>query len=153
MMEPVVILLWVSGGVVFLVLVGLGLRVNDLRSRLDALPKDEAEIISMMQRIDADSEELAKWSNNADARIRRLEELMPDTLTQSSVVRYDAFPDLRGRLSRGVAVLDDAGNGFVLTVMVNRDESRFFLKGVTNGVGDEPLSPEEKSAVEAAGRG
>ena len=152
-MEPLEVTLWVVGGVVALALIALALRVNNLRNRLDAVPKDEAETISMLQRIDADSEELSRWSNNAEERLRRLEDIIPDTLTQSSLIRYDAFPDLRGHLSRSVCVMDGQGNGFVLTVLVNRDDSRFFLKGVTNGVGDEPLSPEEKSAVEAAGGG
>ena len=152
-MEPLVVTLWVAGGTVVLVLIALALRVNDLRTRLDAVPKDEAETISLLQRIDVDSEEQSRWSNNAEERLRRLEDMMPDALTQSSLIRYDAFPDLRGRLSRSVCVMDERGNGFVLTVLVNRDDNRFFLKGITNGVGDEPLSPEEKSAVEAAGRG
>lgn len=152
-MEIVEILLWLAGGVVFLVLIALALRVSDLRGRLEALPKDEAEIVTMLQRIDADSEDLSRWSNNAEERLRRIEDMLPATLSQSSIVRYDAFPDLRGRLSRSVSVLDANGDGFVFTVLMNRDESRFFLKGVTNGVGDEPLSPEEKSAVEAARQG
>jgi len=145
-------ILWVTTGVIFLVLLTLLLRVADLKKRLEALPKDEADIVSMLQRIDADAEDLSRWSNNADDRLRLVEDAMPTTLTHSALIRYDAFPDLRGNLSRSIAVLDGAGTGFVLTVLVNRDDSRFFLKGVTRGVGDEPLSPEENSAVEAANR-
>lgn len=145
-------ILWVTTAIVFLVLLTLLLRVQDLKRRLDALPKDEAEIVSMLQRIDADAEDLSRWSNNVEDRLRLVEDAMPATLAHSSIIRYDAFPDLRGQLSRSVAVLDGAGSGFVLTVLVNRDDNRFFLKGVTRGVGDEPLSPEENSAVEAARR-
>ncbi len=144
--------LWVVAGVIALVLLSLFLRVADLKKRLEALPSDEAEIVSMLQRIDGDAEDLARWSNNAEDRLRAIEDGLPATLTHSALVRYDAFPDLRGRLSRSIAMLDGNGNGFVLTVLANRDDSRFYLKGVTNGVGDEPLSPEENSAVEAARR-
>ena len=147
------VLLWVVAGFIFLLLLTSLLRISDLRHRLDALPKDEADIVSMLQRIDADAEGLSRWSNNAEERLRRLEDLMPATLARSSVVRYDAFPDVRGKLSRSVAVLDEIGNGFVLTVLANRDDNRFFLKGVTEGRGDEPLSPEENSAVEDALQG
>jgi hypothetical protein len=147
------ILLWAAGGVVFLVLLALALRLADLRSRLNALPKGESDIVTMLQRVDADAEDFSKWSNNAEERLRRLEDLMPDTLSQSGLIRYDAFPGLRGTLSRSVALLDAGGNGFVLTVLVNRDDNRFFVKSVTGGRGDEPLSPEEKSAVEAAQQG
>ena len=147
------ILLFAAGGIVFLVLIALTLRVADLRSRLNALPRAETDMVQLLARIDGDTEDIAKWSQNAEERLQRIEDMMPDTLVQSSLVRYDAFPDLRGRLSRSVAVLDERGNGFVLTLLINRDDSRFFLKGVTSGVGDEPLSPEEKEAIEKARQG
>lgn len=151
-MEISLAILWVVAGVIALLLLTLFLRMADLKKRLEALPSDEAEIVSMLQRIDGDAEDLARWSNNAEQRLRAIEDGMPATLTHSALVRYDAFPDLRGRLSRSIAVMDGNGNGFVLTVLANRDDSRFYLKGITNGVGDEPLSPEENSAVEAARR-
>ena len=144
------ILLFAAGGIVFLVLIALTLRVADLRARLNALPKAEMDMVEMLGRIDADTVDIAKWSQNAEERLQRIEDLMPATLMQSSLIRYDAFPDLRGRLSRSVAVLDERGNGFVLTLLINRDDSRFFLKAVTGGVGDEPLSPEEKEAIDKA---
>lgn len=147
------VILWVTAGAILLLILTVLLRVSDLGQRLAALPKDEADIVAMLQRIDADAGDLSRWSNNAEDRLRRIEDLMPTTLAQSAIRRYDAFPDLRGNLSRSVAVVDERGNGFVLTVLVNRDDNRFFLKGVTDGQGDEPLSPEENSAVEAAMHG
>lgn len=152
-MDPTALLLYAAGGVGFLALLALALRVSDLRKRLDALPTDEADVVAMLQRVDADAADLSKWSNNAEERLRRLEDVIPDTLTHSGLIRYDAFPDLRGMLSRSVALLDEQGNGVVMTVLVNRDDSRHFIKGVTRGQGDEPLSPEEKAAIEAAQQG
>ena len=142
-------ILWVVIGLTLLVLLAVLLRLGDLRRRLDALPKDEAEIVTMLQRIDADAAEMSRWSNNAEERLRSVEDHLPELLSGAMVIRYDAFPDLRGNLSRSVALLDEAGTGLVLTVLVNRDDSRFFLKAVTDGKGEEPLSPEEKSAVDA----
>lgn len=66
------------------------------------------------------------------------------------IVRYDAFNDTGGRLSWSVALLDDAGDGVVLTSIHGRSEARSYAKGVTGWASDQPLSPEEDSAVAAA---
>ncbi|MCB0916111.1 MAG: DUF4446 family protein [Actinobacteria bacterium] len=67
-------------------------------------------------------------------------------LRHVSVIRYDAFRDVTGRQSFTAAILDDNGDGIVITSLHSRSESRTLLKGVTNGRA-EGLSPEEKLAV------
>jgi len=72
-------------------------------------------------------------------------------LRHVSVVRYDAFGDQGGQLSFSVALLDDAGDGLVLTSLNGRTETRTYAKGVSAGGGDQGLSPEETQAVQRAG--
>ena len=45
-------------------------------------------------------------------------------LSRVAVVRYDAFGDLAGALSFSAALLDDAGNGLVLSSINGRSETR-----------------------------
>jgi len=71
-------------------------------------------------------------------------------LTRVAVVRYDAFGDLAGALSFSAALLDDAGDGLVLSSINGRSETRTYAKGVRAGVGEAPLSPEEQDAVAQA---
>ena len=71
-------------------------------------------------------------------------------LTRVAVVRYDAFGDLAGALSFSAALLDDAGNGLVLSSINGRSETRTYAKGVTGGDSDAPLSPEEREAIAEA---
>lgn len=70
-------------------------------------------------------------------------------LRHVSVVRYDAFGDVSGRQSFSAAILDDSGDGLVITSLHSRTESRTLLKGITAGAG-EGLSPEEQEAVDYA---
>ena len=67
-----------------------------------------------------------------------------------SVVRYDAFGDMGGRFSFSAAMLDDKGDGIVLTSIHGRSETRTYIKGLTAGNGDIELSPEELQAVHDA---
>ncbi len=71
-------------------------------------------------------------------------------LQHLSVVRYDAFPDVGGQLSWSLAVLDDHGDGTVLTAIHGRNEARSYAKTIREWSCDQPLSPEEEQAVERA---
>lgn len=75
---------------------------------------------------------------------------LADAVRHVAVVRYDAFPDLGGRLSFSVALLDDGADGVVLTTINGRTETRSYAKGVRAGGSDHALSPEERQAIEAA---
>jgi hypothetical protein len=70
-----------------------------------------------------------------------------DALRHLAVVRYDAFGDMGGRLSWSLALLDDGGDGVVLTSIHGRSEARTYAKNVTAWVCDQPTSPEEEEAL------
>src|SRR5436305_5400931 len=72
---------------------------------------------------------------------------LSDALRHVAVVRYDAFGDMGGRLSFSAALLDDAGDGIVLTSINGRSETRTYAKGVKGGDSDHSLSPEEQQAI------
>ena len=72
---------------------------------------------------------------------------LADAIRHVAVVRYDAFGDLGGRLSFSAAMLDDGGDGLVMTSIHGRSETRLYIKGVQSGGNATPLSPEEQQAV------
>jgi hypothetical protein len=77
---------------------------------------------------------------------------LSDALRHVAVVRYDAFGDMGGRLSFSAALLDDAGDGIVLTSINGRSETRTYAKGVKGGTSGHSLSPEEEQAIGFATR-
>ncbi len=76
-----------------------------------------------------------------------------DSLRHVAVVRYDAFGDMGGRLSFSAALLDDGGDGLVLTSINGRSETRTYAKGVKDGQSEQSLSPEEEQSIGYARRG
>ena len=74
------------------------------------------------------------------------------SLRHVAVVRYDAFRDISGRSSFSIALLDDSGDGVIMTSLHGRSETQFIAKGITGGSSDS-LSPEETQAVEYALKG
>lgn len=76
---------------------------------------------------------------------------LADAIRHVAVVRYDAFQDLAGRMSFSAAMLDDAGDGLVISALNGRSETRSYAKGVKNGEAVAgSFSPEEQEAVEKA---
>ena len=73
-------------------------------------------------------------------------------LRHLGIVRYDAFNDVGGRLSWSVALLDDRGDGVVLTAIHGRSEARSYAKSIAGWRCEQPLSPEEEDAVSSAKR-
>ena len=73
-----------------------------------------------------------------------------DTLRHLAVVRYDAFGDMGGRLSWSLALLDDGGNGVVLTSIHGRSEARTYAKNITDWKCEQQISPEEEEAIAVA---
>jgi hypothetical protein len=70
-----------------------------------------------------------------------------DALRHLAVVRYDAFGDMGGHLSWSLALLDDSGNGVVLTSIHGRSEARTYAKNIASWSCDQAMSPEEEEAV------
>ncbi|HEX4472476.1 MAG TPA: DUF4446 family protein [Nocardioides sp.] len=70
-----------------------------------------------------------------------------DALRHLAVVRYDAFGDMGGRLSWSLALLDDAGDGVVLTSIHGRSDARTYAKSISSWSCEQQLSPEEDEAI------
>ena len=96
---------------------------------IDALPED---VLGLRQ-------EVAALRAEAAGAIRHL-----------GIVRYDAFGDVGGRLSWSLALLDDGGNGVVMTAIHGRSEARSYAKSIAGWSCDQPMSPEEQEAVGSA---
>ncbi len=86
-------------------------------------------------------------SDEVTAAIQGLRADVATSLRHLAVVRYDAFGDMGGHLSWSMALLDDGGDGVVLTSIHGRSDSRTYAKNVTNWTANQQLSPEEEEAI------
>ncbi len=67
-----------------------------------------------------------------------------------SIVKYDAFKEMGGKLSFSMAMLDDKNNGFILTSVHTREGCYTYVKEIIKGESFVVLSEEERSALEEA---
>jgi len=143
-----------AGGVGLLVALFAHLRLRKLRRNLDILQAgDDAEsfLSSAAKQVELVARLRAELSA-VEGRMQRLRLDVADALRHVAVVRYDAFRDMGGRMSFSAALLDDAGDGLVISAIHGRTETRSYAKGVKGGASDQQLSPEERQAIAFATR-
>jgi hypothetical protein len=130
----------------------LAIHVNRLNHKLVAVTID-GDIFDALRRVDADLAKLEEVVAAMRPVVQSLHERMPGAIRYAAVVAYDATDDQAGNLSRSIALLNERGDGLVLTVLSGRTETFFFCKMVRAGRGTEALSPEEEQAVARARAG
>lgn len=89
----------------------------------------------------------------ARVQLARTADDVAQSLRHVSVVRYDAFGDLSGQLSFSAAILDDHGDGLVITSVHALGESRTYAKAVIEGLSHITLTAQEQQALAAAHNG
>lgn len=86
-------------------------------------------------------------SDQVAAEIDAIRADLSSSLRHLAVVRYDAFGDMGGHLSWSMALLDDSGDGVVMTSIHGRSDSRTYAKNVASWTANQQLSPEEEEAI------
>ena len=102
--------------------------------------------VSLQGRID----DLHRAVDEVAAGLARVDRRVDGTVTNTSIVRYDAYEDTGGHQSASLAVLDSQRTGVVVTAIQGRDYARIYMKEVERGHPSVALSPEEQEAVERA---
>ncbi len=71
-------------------------------------------------------------------------------LKRIGLVRFDAFEGIAGQQSYSLCVLDDKGNGVLLSNLVGRDFSRSYAIEISAGQAPRKLGEEESRALHLA---
>jgi hypothetical protein len=82
--------------------------------------------------------------------LSRVDRRVDGAVTNTAVVRYDAYEGTGGQQSASVALLDATRTGAVVTAIQGRDYARIYVKDIDRGRSSVALSPEEQEAVERA---
>ena len=137
---------------VMVLVLWLAFEVTRLKRRIAAVP-EEGGVIEAIRRLDTDLGEAEKAIADMAPRLKSVEATLPMAIQHTAVISYDAYGDIAGNLSRSIALINGHGDGVVVSLLVGRDETRWFTKMVRGGRGAEPLSPEEQAALgKALGR-
>jgi hypothetical protein len=123
-------------------------RVRDAqRSLLGGGRRDLVDFaVSLQGRVD----DLHGAVDEVAAGLARVDRRIDGTVTNTAIVRYDAYEDTGGHQSASLALLDSARTGVIVTAIQGRDYARIYMKELDRGRAAVALSPEEQEAVERA---
>jgi hypothetical protein len=102
--------------------------------------------VSLQGRVD----DLHRAVDEVAAGLSRVDRRVDGAVSNTAVVRYDAYEGTGGQQSASVALLDATRTGTVITAIQGRDYARIYVKDLDRGRSSVALSPEEQEAVDRA---
>lgn len=139
-------------GVLALLLLLVALRLRSLRRRHERAFGDaeDEQVVELLGQHADGVRGLRAELGDLELRAAELRDLVRGTVSKVGLVRYDAFEDMGGALSFSAALLDERGDGIVLSAINGRTETRCYAKPIAAASSEHNLSGEERAAVDAA---
>jgi hypothetical protein len=120
------------------------------RSQQVMLGSGKDDLVDFAVSLQARIDDLHRAVDEIAAGLARVDRRVDDSLSKTSIVRYDAYEGTGGHQSASLAFLDAARSGIVLSAIQGRDYARIYMKELDHGRASVALSPEEEEAIERA---
>jgi hypothetical protein len=120
-------------------------RVNSLLFGKNGISLEESitNLIAKVENMDKTIGSHKDALNFIDTRVKK-------SIRGYSLVKYNAYSDNGGEQSFASGLLDESKNGYVLSVIVNRNHVGVYAKNIIKGNPETPLTEEENQALEEA---
>ena len=129
----------------------LARRVRRLRSgQQTLLAGGRRDLVDFAVSLQGRVDDLHRAVDEVASGLSRVDRRVDGAVTNTSVVRYDAYEEASGAQSASFAFLDATRTGTVVTSIQGRDYARIYVKELERGTCSVALSPEEQEAVERA---
>lgn len=125
-------------------------RFQKARKQVGATVAGDPELFDVITKALEDIEGLTAGQERSALAIKRNRGLIGAAPRHIGLVRFDAFPEVGGRLSFSLALLNDEGEGIVLSAISGRDDSRIYAKPIVGRKSEFALSGEEEEAIRRA---
>jgi hypothetical protein len=126
-------------------------RVRAMRvGQLVLLGGGKADFVDFAVSLQGRIDDLHRAVDEVAAGLARVDRRIDTCLSNTSLVRYDAYDGAGGHQSTSLALLDGGRSGLVLSAIQGRDYARIYVKELEGGKTVVALSPEESEAVERA---
>ena len=114
----------------------LGKKAKDLEDTIIALENDISQLKKAKESMEKD---IATMNVKLKKSIRGL-----------NTIRFNPFPDQGSNQSFAIGMLNEEGDGLVISSLYSRERMSVFAKPVKNGRSEYELTTEEKEALEKA---
>ena len=141
----------VAAGIALVVALGLWRRISRVAATQSVvLGQGSADLLEFAVSLQGRVDDLYRAVDEVAAGLSRVDRRVDGAVSNTAVVRYDAYEGTGGQQSASVALLDATRTGTVLTAIQGRDYARIYVKDLDRGRSSVALSPEEQEAVDRA---
>jgi hypothetical protein len=141
----------VAAGLALLLALAFYLKLRRVRkAQIVLLGTGKDDLVDFAVSLQTRMDDLHRAVDEIAAGLARLDKRIDGCLSQTSIVRYDAYEDAGGHQSASLAFLDAGRSGVVVSAIQGRDYARIYVKELDRGRPSVALSPEEQEAVERA---
>ena len=141
----------VVAGLAFVAALGVWRRLWRLQSaQTVVLGSGRQDLLDFAVALQGRIDDLHRAVDEVAAGLSRVDRRMDGSVTNTAVVRYDAYEGTGGQQSASLALLDSTRTGTIVTAIQGRDYARIYVKDLDRGRSSVALSPEEQEAVERA---
>jgi hypothetical protein len=141
----------VAAGIALVVALGLWRRTSRLAAAQSVvLGQGSADLLEFAVSLQGRVDDLHRAVDEVAAGLSRVDRRVDGAVSNTAVVRYDAYEGTGGQQSASVALLDATRTGTVVTAIQGRDYARIYVKDLDRGRSAVALSPEEQEAVDRA---
>ena len=112
--------------------------------------KKAADLEDVLTTLIKDLESLQKSKNKIETDINNIENRLKKSIRGLSTVRFNPFKDSGGNQSFAIAMLNEEGDGVIVSSLYSRERMSVFAKPVKNHASEYDLTNEERDALSKA---
>jgi hypothetical protein len=143
-----IILFYIISGIVVLILLWIlmiEIRLNKIFAGTKARNLEEMIVIVGKKINQIEEKEI-----EIDKHLIKVDERLNKSIRNIETIRFNPFIDAGSNQSFAIALMNDEGNGVVMSSLYARDRMSIFAKPITKGKSEFELSSEEKEVLDKA---
>ncbi len=102
---------------------------------------------SLIAEVTKKTKELEEERKKTELQISSIDKRLAQSIRNIETVRFNPFPQAGGNQSFAISLLNDEGNGVVISSLYARDRTSLFAKPIKAGQSEFELTKEEKSVL------
>jgi uncharacterized protein YlxW (UPF0749 family) len=143
--------------ITFFVLIGIvalvgivWMIITEKRLKRFFLGKKAKDLEDTIVMLEQEITKLNNAKNNFEKDISLINTKVKKSIRGLETVRFNPFPDQGSNQSFAIGMLDEEGDGLVISSLYSRERMSIFAKPIKAGISEYELSAEEKEALKKA---
>ena len=134
----------------FIILGSVWVVITEKRLKRFFLGKKAKDLEDTIITLEDNIKKLNIAKENAEKEIEKINAKLKKSIRGLETIRFNPFPDQGSNQSFAIGMLNEDGDGLVMSSLYSRERMSVFAKPIKNGKSDYELSSEEKEALKKA---